>query len=88
MSEFLSLISNKIRIEQKEALEKLDEYLSDNEEKSFALIKMPTGTGKTGVIACVSHAFDNYKNILIITPNNQLPKQIKNEISLDFWNKI
>lgn len=88
MSEFLSLISNKILIEQKEALEKLDEYLSDNEEKSFALIKMPTGTGKTGVIAYVSHAFDNYKNILIITPNNQLPKQIKNEISLDFWNKI
>lgn len=56
----------------------------DSEGK--CLIKLPTGTGKTGVMAIASNL--NQSNILIIVPNATLPEQTANEIEENFWNNI
>lgn len=70
---------------QDKALTMLDKYLK-SEETIPALVKMPTGTGKTGLIAVSSQINDDV--VLILAPNASLPIQMKNEIQTDFWNKI
>lgn len=73
---------------QKEALHIIEEYLGSRLIKYQAVIKMPTGTGKTGVIGIVSNFYEEYSNILIVSPNGNLPNQIKNEIETSFWSNI
>lgn len=58
----------------------------NNEKKSF-LIRMPTGTGKTGVIATLS-LYIIPGSVLIITPWRKLRTQMKNDIKTKFWEKI
>ncbi len=81
-------IREKIRDEQNEALDVIEKYWLDKKEKKYALIKMPTGTGKTGIIASIPYILNDCNNILILVPNNQLPKQIFEEITKNFWTKI
>lgn len=81
-------LKNLIRIEQREAVDVINEYYNDKEEKKYALVKMPTGTGKTGVMACIPYLISSINNMLIVVPNSQLPDQMKNEIENDFWVKI
>lgn len=81
-------IKNKIMSHQKKALDLIEEYLYSNEFEKHALVKMPTGTGKTGVIAIASNFYPNYKNTLIVVPNAILPEQTQNEIETEFWLKI
>lgn len=81
-------IKSKIMNHQREALNEIEKYLVCKEVDKHALIKMPTGTGKTGVIGIVSNIYDHYENILIVTPNAVLPKQTKEEIDILFWEKI
>lgn len=50
------------------------------------MIQLPTGTGKTGIMAVTSNIFDG--NVLIIAPNAVIPEQLFDEISSGFWNKI
>lgn len=70
---------------QKQALCVIKDYMEcDSEGK--CLIKLPTGTGKTGVMAVASNL--NQNNILIIVPNASLPDQTANEIEENFWNNI
>jgi superfamily II DNA or RNA helicase len=70
---------------QDKALTMIDKYLK-SEETIPALVKMPTGSGKTGLIAISSQINDDV--VLILAPNASLPIQMKNEIQTDFWNKI
>lgn len=81
-------IKSKVMAHQSESLKTIEEYLKSKEDDKHALIKMPTGTGKTGVIGIVSNIYDEYKNILIVTPNAVLPKQTKLEIESLFWKQI
>ncbi len=81
-------IKSKIMNHQRKSLRIIEDYLKSEEEDKHALIKMPTGTGKTGVIGIVSNIYDDYKNILIVTPNAVLPKQTKVEIDSLFWKNI
>lgn len=81
-------IKSKIMKHQRDSLEIIEKYLKSNEYDKHALIKMPTGTGKTGVIGIISNIYDNYKDILIVTPNAVLPRQTKEEIDTLFWEKI
>ena len=60
-------------------------YLKSDSKKQ-AMIKMPTGTGKTGVMAVISNWIDD--SVLIITPNIVIPEQIEKEVSKLFWEKI
>ncbi len=75
----------KLRKCQDSAITIIDKYLK-SEETIPALVKMPTGTGKTGVIAVSSQINDDV--VLILAPNASLPGQIENEIQTDFWKKI
>ena len=50
-----------------------------------ALIKMPTGTGKSGVIATLACALPKVRRTLIITPRRSLVDQMLNDVHWRFW---
>ena len=70
---------------QFDALKKIEKYFSSS-GKFPALVKMPTGTGKTGVMAVASQITKDV--VLIIVPNSILPEQTLSEIQEGFFNKI
>ena len=72
----LDKFKNKLKEYQYKATCKCIEYLS-SESTQNALVHLPTGTGKTGVMATLCALTD--KNILIVVPNATLPMQVKNE---------
>ncbi len=72
---------------QKDAIRDISSYLENYNQKSF-LVKMPTGTGKTGVFACLSRVAYPDLNYIIITPSTALKFQIETELKIDFWKKI
>lgn len=72
---------------QKDALKDITDYIDAFDGKSF-LVKMPTGTGKTGVFSALSRVAFPDLNFLIITPSTALKFQILKEIQEKFWIKI
>jgi superfamily II DNA or RNA helicase len=76
---------------QKEAYDKIHEYIIDFKEdktKASCLIKMPTGSGKTGVITCIAHLEKSIKSVLVISPRDVLRTQLFEEINTEFFKKI
>ncbi len=63
------------------------ELEKDNPGYFPTLARMPTGTGKTGVIAIASF-FANQGSTLILTPWKNLCTQMKTDLEKDFWNRI
>ncbi|RVL31889.1 DEAD/DEAH box helicase [Sinorhizobium meliloti] len=53
-----------------------------------ALVKMPTGTGKTGVIATLSCAVPDIKRVLVITPRRALVDQMVADLHTRLWNRF
>lgn len=82
-------ISKDIKIKlwnhQTEALDFAIDHL--NRIDSPCLIRMPTGTGKTGVIACLTR-LSNKRSSLVITPWINLRTQLTQDIERGFWKKI
>lgn len=72
---------------QKEALYQISDYIDKYKDKSF-LVKMPTGTGKTGVFAVLSRIALPENNYIIVTPSTALKFQIIEELKTNFWAKI
>ena len=69
------------------------EYLSlqKAEIPKAALIRMPTGSGKTGIMALIANYYETQKHILIVAPPHFLTEQIRDALNYDFWitlNKI
>lgn len=56
-----------LRDPQKEAYEKLKEHFIERESKEHALVVLPTGTGKTGLMGIAPYDISNGR-VLIITP--------------------
>lgn len=83
----LKLSTLNIWTHQKDALRDILFYLNNPEDKAF-LVKMPTGTGKTGVFSCLTRIAIPEANYIIITPSTALKHQIIREISNDFWKKV
>lgn len=54
---------------------------------SPCLIRMPTGTGKTGIIACLT-GLSNQGNSLVLTPWAHLRNQMVADLAHAFWDKI
>lgn len=81
----MNQIYKHIKNYQKDASTVIKKYMNSTSKKN-CLIKLPTGTGKTGVMAVASN-FDN-KNILIVVPSASLPNQTATEIEELFWNNI
>jgi superfamily II DNA or RNA helicase len=53
-----------------------------------ALLKMPTGTGKSGVVAIIARCLPLVKKILVLTPRTALSKQMNRDISWRFWKRL
>lgn len=78
---------DKLRDSQQQALNKIEEYLKSDSQQQ-ALITMPTGTGKTAVMALISHFFLKEKSILYITTSGSIRTQLYNEVSNNLWKKL
>jgi superfamily II DNA or RNA helicase len=72
--------------DQFQALERCRAYLN-NPQKS-ALIQMPTGAGKTGVIAVVAMARAPEGISLVLSPSEALVDQLRRDIAEGFWATI
>jgi|GEM_PF-1636947 len=70
---------------QREAVDFAVDHL--NERQGTCIIRMPTGTGKTGVIATLA-ALANPGQTLVLTPWVNLKNQIIGDIESRFWSRI
>jgi superfamily II DNA or RNA helicase len=70
---------------QRRALAAVNKFLGKEKVKFAALIQMPTGTGKSGVIAMACTLFPRYRSALVLTPSDILCDQIKSNIERGFW---
>lgn len=76
---------------QKEALAKMRQYISKfrkGEAVGSALIHMPTGSGKTGVIAALARCIPETKCVLVLTPRIALRQQLVRDISARFFARL
>ncbi|MGE0271506.1 MAG: DEAD/DEAH box helicase [Alphaproteobacteria bacterium] len=53
-----------------------------------ALLKLPTGTGKSGIIAVLSRCLPTVSKILVLTPREELTKQLLRDIRYRFWGHL
>lgn len=58
-----------------------------NKHDSACLVRMPTGTGKTGVIACLVK-LSNSSSSLVLTPWRNLRQQMIDDLQKGFWEKV
>lgn len=63
------------------------EYKKVDRSKA-ALIRMPTGTGKTGVMALIANYSSGTGHILIVVPSHFLISQIIDGLNWNFWFRI
>ncbi len=61
---------------------------ADPSANGAALVKMPTGTGKTGVIATLACAIPEVKRILVITPRRALVDQMMVDLHTRLWSRF
>src|SRR5262245_59274065 len=77
---------------QAAAVEMVSKYLkvahSQPATLGSALIRMPTGTGKSIVIAVLTRCLPGIKNALVITPSLALRQQLAKDIEHDVWDDI
>jgi superfamily II DNA or RNA helicase len=72
---------------QKKALEVVGNYL-DAQPDQQAMVRMPTGTGKTVVIATLAQLLADYQQVLVVAPWENLVGQLEREISVRLWTKL
>jgi superfamily II DNA or RNA helicase len=53
-----------------------------------ALVRMPPGSGKTGIMAVLAQALEDSRDVLIVAPWAQLTDQIAKEVGGGFWTKL
>jgi len=73
---------------QKEAIALGSAYLrvcQQLDRQEAALIKMPTGSGKSGVIAVLTRSLPNVRRALVLTPREGLVQQMHADIRHRFW---
>ena len=80
-----SQIKRKLWQHQVDALDFTINHL--NNLNSPCLIRMPTGTGKTGVIACLTR-LSNQGSSLVLTPWANLRYQMVKDLEIGFWSKV
>ncbi len=80
---------------QKAAIATVTAYL--NGDKSIperpdhteaALLKLPTGTGKSGIIAVLARCLPAIRKVLILTPRTALTEQLLHDIRYRFWGHL
>jgi hypothetical protein len=86
-----SLFSTPLWPHQRKAIDCIRKYLTaaqTNPDLGSALVHMPTGTGKTGVIACASHFLSAVGSVLILSPRIALRDQLAGEVAGRFFTKL
>lgn len=76
---------------QKDAIEEMVKYIKnyrENPTDKSALVQMPTGSGKSGIIAVLSTYTTNVGLTLVLTPRSSLRDQLSNDINGRFYNNI
>lgn len=76
-----TIIENNLRKCQKEAYAAICKYFSNSGNGRSGLIQMPTGTGKSPLIAIIPFNLAK-KKVLILTPNVKLAKQLETDLDL------
>ena len=77
-------ISPKLRPYQIKAIETSLSYIKSSSRKQ-ALIKMPTGTGKTFVMGVLSLLIKGCNNVLIVSPSSAIREQLHKELKKKMW---
>jgi superfamily II DNA or RNA helicase len=81
-----SVLDKKLWSNQRDALSIAAQYL-DSPSPNQAIIRMPTGTGNTAIIATLAQLTDDYLHVLIVVPWEHLAAQLSREVSNHFWEK-
>lgn len=58
------------------------------EHTEAALLKLPTGTGKSGIIAVLARCLPEVRRILVLTPRTALTEQLMADIRYRFWSHL
>jgi superfamily II DNA or RNA helicase len=70
----------------------VEKYLSSNKRsgvhQNAGLVRMPTGTGKTGIMAVAANFILDKENILIVAPSQYLTVQIQRALEFGFWMRL
>ncbi|RVO48174.1 DEAD/DEAH box helicase [Sinorhizobium meliloti] len=69
------------------AAAKCDAYFASGSERG-CLVHMPTGTGKTGVMAVLAAQRAQTSPVLVVCPSAALVEQLKGEFESEFWDRI
>lgn len=82
-------LPSKLWPHQKAAIREINRYLESGIGDEAALITMPTGTGKSGVIALSATRLPSLSgHRLVITPWIALTEQLKEDIQERFWGRL
>lgn len=73
---------------QVKALNLIRRYLAAAPERGSALVRMPTGTGKSGVVAVAAHELVQGGHTLVLAPWDALVDQLGRDISVRFWSRF
>lgn len=73
---------------QRKAVSKISAYISDNAHDYAALIRAPTGSGKTGITAVVTNCIERVECSLVVVPSITLVEQMLRDLRYAFWCKI
>ena len=75
---------------QAEALAMIQGFLAARRTRpgTSALVRMPTGTGKSGIIAVAAHLLIGTGDVLLLTPWDALVRQLADDVRSRFWGRI
>ena len=76
-----------LRVCQQESIRTAFSYLSKPKSEKSCLLSLPTGAGKSGVVATVSH-FTKKKKVLVLCHRRAVCDQLFREIKKEFFKKI
>lgn len=62
--------------------------LSRPDHREAALLKLPTGTGKSAIVAVLARCLFSVKSTLVLTPREALASQLHNDVRYRFWARI
>lgn len=65
-----------------------NDALTVQQNMGSALVRMPTGTGKTGVFAVLAQCIPEIDSVLILAPSAAIRDQIVRDINFNFWETI
>jgi hypothetical protein len=58
------------------------------DQKEAALLKLPTGTGKSGIVAVLARCLPEVRRVLVLTPRTALTEQLMADIRYRFWSHL